>query len=495
MLYSFSTDLIIFLPELFFITTTLILLLWSLEFSTKLRTGNTKLTKNVVFLLIEINVITFLLLLNNLYKTEIIFYESIISDSYTIFIKGTLLFFITLFLIIAFEPVKQEFSDKFEFLILIALTTFALLILISTNDLISFYLSIEMQSLCLYVLAAFKHTSHLSTEAGLKYFVLGALSSSFLLFGMSLIYGFTGSTNFTEISKSILLSSQNLENISNTFILGLILLLCGFLFKLTAVPFHIWSPDVYEGAPLLVMIFFSTIPKLAIFFFFTKLIYTVFFNFYFIWQPILVTTAILTIIFSSIATLYQKKIKRFLAYSSINHVGYMLMSLATGTLMGVHAFFLYMYIYVITMFTFFSILLSLKKETNKNIIYITDLLYIKNISPITRIISTLLFFSMAGIPPLIGFFAKFYVFLAAIETSYYLLLVISILCSTLSAFYYIRIIKIINFEKTLNLNMVKFKPNTITYVYSLLGLTVITLFFIVPNFLITETYYLGSLLT
>jgi len=173
----------------------------------------------------------------------------------------------------------------------------------------------------------------------------------------------------------------------------------------------------------------------------------------------------------------------------------MLMSLATGTLMGVHAFFLYMYIYVITMFTFFSILLSLKKETNKNIIYITDLLYIKNISPITRIISTLLFFSMAGIPPLIGFFAKFYVFLAAIETSYYLLLVISILCSTLSAFYYIRIIKIINFEKTLNLNMVKFKPNTITYVYSLLGLTVITLFFIVPNFLITETYYLGSLLT
>ena len=192
MLYSFSTDLIIFLPELFFITTTLILLLWSLEFSTKLRTGNTKLTKNVVFLLIEINVITFLLLLNNLYKTEIIFYESIISDSYTIFIKGTLLFFITLFLIIAFEPVKQEFSDKFEFLILIALTTFALLIDISTNDLISFYLSIEMQSLCLYVLAAFKNTSHLSTEAGLKYFALGALSSSFLLFGMSLIYGLQG---------------------------------------------------------------------------------------------------------------------------------------------------------------------------------------------------------------------------------------------------------------------------------------------------------------
>lgn len=495
MLYSFSTDLIIFLPELFFITATLILLLWSLEISTKLWTWNVELTKNIVYLLIEINVITLLLLLNNLHKTKIIFYESIISDNYTIFIKVTLLFFIIFFLIIALEPVKQEFSDRFEFLILIALTTFALLILISTNDLIAFYLSVEMQSLCLYVLAAFKHTSNLSTEAGLKYFILGALSSSLLLFGMSLIYGFTGSTNFTEISKSILLNNTNLENIPSTFILGLILLLCGFLFKLTAVPFHIWSPDVYEGAPLLVMIFFSTIPKLAIFFFFTKLIYTVFFNFYFIWQPLLIITASLTILFSSIATLYQKKIKRFLAYSSINHVGYMLMSLATGTLMGIHAFFLYIYIYIITMFTFFSILVSLKKETNKNIIYITDLLYMKKIYPITRIILTLLFFSMAGIPPLIGFFAKFYVFLAAIEINYYLLLLISILCSTLSAFYYIRIIKIINFEKTFNLNITKFKPNAIVYAYSLLGLLVITLFFIVPNFLVTETYYLGLLLT
>ena len=227
-------------------------------------------------------------------------------------------------------------------------------------------------------LAAFKRTSHLSTEAGLKYFVLGALSSSFLLFGMSLIYGFTGSTNFIEISKSIL-NSTNLENITNTFILGFILILCGFLFKLTAVPFHIWSPDVYEGAPLLVMIFFSTVPKLAIFCFFTKLIYTTFFDLYFIWQPVLITTATLTILFSSIAALYQKKIKRFLAYSSINHVGYMLMSLGTGTLLGVHAFFLYIFIYILTMFTFFSILISLKKETNKNIIYITDLLYLKKI--------------------------------------------------------------------------------------------------------------------
>jgi NADH-quinone oxidoreductase subunit N len=173
----------------------------------------------------------------------------------------------------------------------------------------------------------------------------------------------------------------------------------------------------------------------------------------------------------------------------------MLMSLSTGTLVGAHAFFLYILIYMLTMFTFFSMLISLKKETNKNIVYLTDLLYLKQIYPITRIIVTLLFFSMAGIPPLIGFFAKFYVFLAAVETNYYLLLTISILCSTLSAFYYIRVIKIMNFEKTLNLNILAFKPTPLIYIYSLLGLLLITLFFIVPNFLVTETYYLGLLLT
>ena len=492
MLYSFSTDLIIFIPELFFFITTIILLLWALELCTRFPTWNTQLVHNLIYLLVWIHFVTILLLSNNFYKTKSIFYESIVSDNYTITIKIITLICAIIFLTMTAEHIKQHFSDRFEFLILITLAIFALLLLISANDFITFYLSIEMQSLCLYVLAAFKRTSQLSTEAGLKYFILGAFSSSLLLFGMSVIYGFTGSTNFAEITKNIL--NNNLESNSYTLTLGFILLLCGLLFKLTAVPFHVWSPDVYEGAPLLVMIFFSTIPKLAIFCFFTKLIYTVFFELYFIWQPILIVTSFFTILVSSIVTVYQKKIKRFLAYSSINHVGYMLMSLSTGTLIGAHAFFLYILIYMITMFTFFSILTSLKKDNNKNIIYITDLLYIKKIHPITRLAITFIFFSMAGIPPLIGFFAKFYVFFAAIETSYYLLLVISIACSTLSAFYYIRVIKIINFEKTFNLNIIKFKPNTLTYSYILTGLLLTTLFVIVPNFLITETYYLALLL-
>lgn len=490
MLYDFSTNLIIFLPELFFLCSILILLLWALNFTTKLITYNTKVITNLTLLLLEVHVITIILLTNNFSKKSIIFYESLLSDNYSVTLKIAILSCTILFFLLATNHLKQFFSSEFEFLILISLTIFALLLLISSNDLITFYLAIEMQSLCLYVLAAFKKTSQFSSEAGLKYFILGALSSSLLLFGMSLIYGTTGSTNFLDITKNILCLTNTQLETSYILILGIILLLCGLLFKITAVPFHIWSPDVYEGAPFLVMIFFSTIPKLAIFSILIKLLYSIFFNLNFIWQPLLINTALLTVTLSSVATLYQKKIKRFLAYSSINHVGYMLIGLSTGTLLGVHASFLYLVVYLITMFTLFGVLLSLKKSTNKNLIYLTDLLYLKQTHPIIKFILILLFFSMAGIPPLIGFFAKFYIFFTAIETHYYFLLTISILCSTLSAFYYIRIIKIINFENPVNKSFIKLHFNLENYKYILLGTIITIFFFLTPNFLVTKTYYL-----
>lgn len=493
MVYSFSKDLIIFLPELFLLTTLLTTLLWGLTLTVRFSLWNQILIRNLLFLLVEVNILTSLLLLNNLHQTINLFYNSLISNNYTVIIKIILLLGTSIFLVIALDQVQRYFAERFEFLILLALAVFSLLLLVSAQDLITFYLSIEMQSLCLYVLAAFKRTSKLSTEAGLKYFILGALSSSFLLFGMSMIYGFVGSTNFDEIAKCILMT-ESPENLPYTFRVGIILLLCGLLFKLTAVPFHVWSPDVYEGAPLLVMIFFSTIPKFAIFCFFTKLLYTTLFDLYFIWQPLLLLTAAMTISFSSIATLYQKKIKRFLAYSSINHVGYMLMSLSTGTLTGLNGFFLYIGVYMITMFTFFCILLSLRKEKNKNIIYITDLFYANKIHPIIQIGFTLIFFSMAGIPPLIGFFAKFYVFFAAIDSNFYFLVVLSILCSTLSTFYYIRIIKIINFETKLNPINLTLKSSKPTYLYTWIGLLFITFSCIISNQLVTQTYSLGVLL-
>lgn len=471
----------------------MLLLLWTLDLTTRFQTWNKVLIQNLLFLLVEIHIITGLLFLNNLNYTKSLFYESLISNNYTVVIKLIVILLSSIFLLIIKDQTQQHFSERFEFLILIALTVFSLFLLISAQDLITFYLSIEMQSLCLYVLAAFKRTSRLSTEAGLKYFILGALSSSLLLFGMSMIYGFVGSTNFNMIIKCII-NTDTIEKLPFTFSLGIILLLCGLLFKLTAVPFHIWSPDVYEGAPLLIMIFFSTIPKFAIFCFFAKILYSTFYDLYFIWQPLLLLTASLTITFSSIATLYQKKIKRFLAYSSINHVGYMLMSLSTGTLLGLNSFFLYIIVYVITIFTFFCILLSLKRKENKSILYITDLLYTKTVHPIIQIGIILIFFSMAGIPPLIGFFAKFYVFFAAIESNFYFLLSLSILCSTLSAFYYIRIIKIMNFETILTPINLSVKLEKSTYFCILIGIIFIIFSFVVPNYLITKTFFLGLLL-
>lgn len=216
----------------------MILLLWALNINAQFSLLNTLVVERLIYLLIEIHAVAILLLSNNFHKTRVLFYNSLVSDNYTIIIKMLVLTCTIIFLTMIIEQVKQHFSERFEFLILIALSTFSLLLLTAAHDLITFYLSIEMQSLCLYVLTAFKRTSKLSTEAGLKYFILGALSSSLLLFGMSMIYGFIGSTNFDDIVKSIL-NLETIDQVPLSFSLGLILLLCGLLFKLTAVPFHI----------------------------------------------------------------------------------------------------------------------------------------------------------------------------------------------------------------------------------------------------------------
>jgi NADH-quinone oxidoreductase subunit N len=484
---SIQTDFLLFLPEIFFITTILILFLWSLFLQTS--NINTKtLSTKLILLLIETILLTFILLNLNINKQKIIFFESLYIDSYTTNLKMLILGFTLIFYVLVLSSIKKDAILDFEFPILIALTVFSILILISAHDLITFYLSIEMQSLCLYILASFKKSSQLSAEAGLKYFVLGALSSSLMLFGMSFIYGFTGSTNFSEINK-LLVDIPNPLSESLSLKLGLIFLLCGLLFKLTAAPFHIWSPDVYEGSPLISTIFFSTIPKFAIFSIFTRLIFSVFFNFYTLWQPLLYFSAGLTILIASLAALYQKKIKRFLAYSSITHVGYVLIGLSTGTLAGLHASILYMFIYVLTMFTLFGLILSIQK-TNKNLVYITDLIFVKQIHPLNKFLFILVFFSLAGIPPLIGFFTKFYIFLAATEAQSYSLLLLGIFTSTLGTFYYIRLIKILTAEKTNN-SLILFQKKNWNIFITLLGVLLFITFVISPNFIICKTYQIA----
>lgn len=490
MLYYFFTDIFIFLPELFFSSCGLILLVWSLNFNFKTIKFKQKWIKTLVYLFLETQIITLLLLTNNFNKEKIIFYDSFISNNYSIIIKILILSSTILFTILTINQIIQQFATNFEFIILLLFVTFSLLVLVSSNDFITLYLSLELQSLSIYILVSFKKKLQFSSEAGLKYFILGSLSSSLLLFGISLIYGATGSTNFHDIMK---ISSINIE-FTSIFILGLILLICGLLFKLTAVPFHIWSPDIYEGAPFIIMIFLATIPKLAVFSIFIKILYSIFFNLQFIWQPILLFTAIITILFSSIITLYQKKIKRFFAYSSISHVGYMLAALSTGTILGLQSVFVYLLIYLVTIFLFFGILLSIQNKNNKNLIYLIDFLTFKNNYPIIKIILVLLFFSIAGIPPLMGFFSKFYIFFSLVDTKYYILGVVIVICSTLSTFYYIRIIKILTFEKNNKPIILLLHQNTPTYLYLALTSVLIIFFISTPNLLLIETYYLTLLI-
>jgi NADH-quinone oxidoreductase subunit N len=492
---NFSVELALFLPEIFLITSTTVLLLWSLFVTTSPNINCGKSTQNLLVLLIINLGLTVLLLTLNINKKKAIFYDNVLIDNYSTILKILILICTIIFLTISSKSINKNFSTEFEFPILIVFSIFAIMVLLSANDLITFYLSIELQSLCLYVLAAFKKDSQFSSEAGLKYFVLGAFSSSIILFGMSLIYGFSGSTNFDEISKIVTCTTNSQLELPYTLQLGLVFLICGFLFKLTAVPFHVWSPDVYEGSPMVTTIYFSTIPKLAIFGLFAKVLFTTFFNLHYIWQPLLNNVAGLTIVFASLAALYQKKVKRFLAYSSISHVGYMLIGLSTGTITGLHAFFLYILIYLITMFTFFGLFISLQKTKNKTLIYLTDLLFLNNVNPLTKLALIVSLFSMASIPPLMGFFAKFYILFAAVETNQYFLVALAVLCSTLSAFYYIRIIKIINFEKIENLNYQRTQQSTLTLFYVGLGILFVSFFVISPNFLVLKTYQLAMLLS
>nr|SYZ47125.1 4ce7c71e-3935-46ca-807d-4b838787743f-CDS [Plasmodiophora brassicae] len=486
-----NTDLYFLLPEIFIGSITIFLLIWSTFQITMHKINAESILKNLITLVITTTILGFILMLNNLNITKTICYENLVINNYTTNIKLLIILFTIFFLSLIKYSEKQNFPTDFESIILKMLSLSAMLILTSANDFVILYLSLELQSLCFYILTASKKTSRFSLEGGLKYFIVGALSSSFLLFGISLIYGLTGSTNFSNLYQLTII----IQNTPILLKLGFILLLCSFLLKLTAVPFHIWSPDVYEGAPLSITIFFSTIPKIAIFSIFIRLIFSVFLQFHNLWHPIFVLSSILTIIFASFATLYQKKLKRFLAYSSISHIGYMLMGLSTGTMLGLHSFFLYLLIYVTTIFCFFGLLILIKKNTNKNLIYLTDLLNPNTIHPLYKFTFILLLFSIAGIPPLWGFFIKFQIFLSLIDLHSYILVALGILTSTTSTYYYIRLIKIINFEKFINLNYKKYTlDSTIAILIIFSGSLLISLFLTTTNILLLPTHELSILL-
>ena len=310
--------------------------------------------------------------------------------------------------------------------------------MISSNDLIVFYMGLELQSLALYVLATFNRNNLKSSEAGLKYFVLSALSSGLLLYGCSLIYGFSGSTNF-----EIIASQLNSNEYALTF--GIVFILVGLAFKISAVPFHMWAPDVYEGSPTTVTLFFTMVPKIAALTVFIRFLYVPFLELIDQWQMILVFLSIASMLFGAIAAIGQKNIKRLIAYSSIGHIGYALAGVASASNDGIQSSVIYLTIYIVMNLGFFSCLLMLRRYDNY---YesIVDLSGLSKNHPILSLSLLVILFSLAGIPPLAGFFAKFYIFKAVIEQSMYFLSIVGLLSTVIAAFYYLRIIKIIYFD-------------------------------------------------
>ena len=325
-----------------------------------------------------------------------------------------------------------------EYSILILCSILGMMVMISSNDLMVFYIGLELQSLALYVLASFNKDQLKSSEAGLKYFVLSALSSGILLYGCSLLYGFSGSTNF-------LIISENINSMEYGLAFGIVFILVGLAFKISAVPFHMWAPDVYEGSPTSVTLFFAIVPKIAALTVFIRFLYLPFFNVIHEWQIIIIFLSIASMVFGAVAAIGQKNLKRLIAYSSIGHMGYALAGLSVGTNEGIQSSVSYISIYLIMNLGLFSCLFMMKRN-NKYYENIDDLSGLSKNHPLISFSLLIILFSLAGIPPMAGFFAKFYVFAAVIKQEMYFLAIIGLLAAVISAFYYLRIIKIIYFD-------------------------------------------------
>src|SRR5512143_993671 len=359
---------------------------------------------------------------------------SFLVDDYARFLKMLTLVGSGGALLLSLDYLTFEKQQKFEFGALFLLATLGMLMLISASDLIALSLGLELMSLPLYVIASSNRENLKSTEAGLKYFVLGALSSGMLLYGASLIYGFTGTINFSGIAKA------TQDGASLGLIFGLVFLFVGFCFKISAVPFHMWTPDVYEGAPTPVTAFFAAAPKLAAMALTVRVLITAFPAVTFQWQQIVTFLAIASMALGSFAAIGQTNIKRLMAYSSIGHMGYALVGLAAGSAEGVQGVIVYLAIYLAMTLGTFACILAMRRD-GRMVEDIDQLAGLSRTSPGMAFLLAMLLFSLAGIPPLAGFFAKFYVFLAAINAGLYALAVIGVLLSVVGAYYYLMIVK------------------------------------------------------
>ena len=426
-------NLELILPEIFISLSVMFLLILGV-----FKKNSFKLIQNISLIVLLVTaVITFNETLG--IDETILFNGSVVIDYLSSLMKIVTLLSAFLVLVISSNYLRSLKIFKIEYSILILSSVLGMMIMISSNDLIVFYMGLELQSLALYVLATFNRDEIKSSEAGLKYFVLSALSSGLLLYGCSLIYGFTGSTNFNVIANQL-----NSNEYALTF--GIVFILVGLAFKISAVPFHMWAPDVYEGSPTSVTLFFTMVPKIAALTVFIRFLYVPFLNLIDQWQMILIFLSIASMVFGAVAAIGQTNLKRLVAYSSISHVGYALAGLATGSNEGIQSSVIYITIYVIMNLGLFSCLLMMKRN-NVYFEQIDDLSGLSKNHPLLSLSLLIILFSLAGIPPLAGFFAKFYIFKSVLEQSMFFLAIVGLLSTVVAAFYYLRLIKIMYFDK------------------------------------------------
>lgn len=365
-----------------------------------------------------------------------------INDGFSAYMKLLVVTGSAVSMLMATKFLEREKIDRIEYPILMLFSTLGMMLMISANDLISLYISLELQSLPLYVLAAIRRDSIRSTEAGLKYFVLGALSSGLLLYGSSLVYGFSGATGFAQIAA--VLQAQPVASLG--VVTGMVMMMAGLAFKISAVPFHMWAPDVYEGAPTSVTAFFAIAPKVAAIALVTRLLMGPFGDMTEQWRQVIIVISMASMALGGVAAIVQTNIKRLLAYSSIGHMGYALIGLAAASNEGIRGIVIYMTLYVAMSIGVFSIVLMMKKK-DQMVEKISDLSGLAQQQPALALAMSIMMFSMAGIPPLAGFFGKLFIFQSAVNAGLYTLAIVGVLTSVIAAYYYLRIIKVMYFEQ------------------------------------------------
>jgi len=396
---------------------------------------------NIVYRLTNVViVILILLVISSDFENIKLFNNSLSIDSFSKYMKSLILISSFFILSISKKYLVDIKNNKFEYPVIVLLSILGMFIMVGANDLILFYLGLELQSLALYILAAIDRDNLKSSEAGIKYFVLSALSSGLLLYGCSLLYGFSGTTNFDLIK-----TNSDGQNIGNIF--AMVFILVGLSFKVAAVPFHMWTPDVYEGSPTSVTSYFSVVPKIAGLAVFIKFMYIPFYPIIDQWQFILVFISIASMILGAVAAIGQNNIKRLIAYSSIGHIGYAIAGVASGTENGFKSSIIYMTVYAVMNIGAFAFILSMKRG-EKYIEEISELSGASKNHPLMSLGLLITLFSLAGIPPMAGFFAKFYIFMSVIESGMFTLAIIGLVTTVISAFYYIRIIKIMYFDSS-----------------------------------------------